>query len=49
MILQFRISKKMTKNDPKMTKVEPPCPVKVGTPTSFEFSIIENLKIPEGV
>ena len=40
---------KMTKNDPKIAKVEPPHPVKVVTPTIFEFSILENLKIPEGV
>ena len=45
----FRIFEKMTKNDPKMTKVEPPAPVKVVTPTIFEFSILENIKIPEGV
>ena len=39
----FRIFEKMSKNDPKMAKVEPPTPVKVVTPTIFEFSIIENL------
>ena len=40
---------KSTKNDPKMTKVEPPGPVKVVTPTIFEFSILENVEIPEGI
>ena len=37
------IFEKSTKNDQKMTKVEPPTPVKFVTPTIFEFSILENL------
>ena len=45
----FRIFEKTTKNDPKMTKVEASCPVKVVTPTIFEFSILENIEIPQGV
>ena len=36
-------SKKMTKNDQKMTKVGPSCPVKVVTPTIFDFSILKDL------
>ena len=40
------IFEKLTKNGPKMAKVEPPGPVKVVTPTIFEFSILENLEIP---
>ena len=44
MILEyFGIFEKSTENDPKMTKVEPPRPVKFVTPTIFEFLILENL------
>ena len=39
----------MTKNDQKIAKIEPPHPVKVVIPTIFEFSILENLKISEGI
>ena len=42
-------SEKMTKNDPKMAKVEPPPPFEVVTPTSFEFLILEIIKIPDRV
>ena len=45
----FRIFEKMAKNDSKIAKVEPPAPVKVVTPTIFEFSVLENIKIPEEV
>ena len=44
-----RIFEKSTKNDHKIAKVEPPRPVKVVTPTIFQFLILENLKIPEGL
>ena len=33
----------------KWSKLNPPVLVKVVTPTIFEFSILENLKIPEEV
>ena len=50
MILRnFRIFEKMTKNDLKMAKVEPLDPVKVVTPTFFEFSILEIIEIPDMV
>ena len=41
------ISEKLTKNDPEIVKVEPRGPVKVVTPTIFEFSSLENFYIPD--
>ena len=44
-----RIFEKMTKNDQKMAKVQPPTQLKFITPKFFELSILENVEIPREV